>query len=361
MFRYTNLLFSLLVLALIFSFSIYNPFSQDSGIYKMVELGPEFVYAGDDDDDDDDGENDNDEPDDDPFILYSFFDLRDRETYVQVTNIGPSSQLIHVQVFNVDNDCNENNFFDLLTPADTHVYNLRDIQTNDGSPSGFVLPANAYGAVIISTVTSAGGVIEDDNPIVGNVRMLDDLGYEYRTNIPGKVPAGGNPFLPLGGPKVFTFNFNTEAGVILSDVFGITTSGDFAGSSEITMADPTSANILFDIDLFNLNEVPFSCRDILFACIDQDNPRLEETLEEEGVSVASFEYGINNALPSSKGAELLCPSNNISDGIVSLTQLDKDGGGLTIVYVGLNNGNGRGSIDTVWGPNRYIPPPGPMP
>jgi len=358
MFKFKNLLYSLLALALIFSFSIYNPSSQDSEIYNMVELGPEFVFAQSGDSDDWDGDDDDGpgEKGSDPFILYSFFDLRNRETYVQITNVGAINQFIHVQVFNVDNDCIENNFFDLLTPADTHVYNLRDIQTNDGNPAGFVLPVNAYGAVIVSTVTAVGGTIEIDSPIVGNVRMLDDLGYEYRSNIPGKSAASITvpPLNPGPGGEVLTFNYNSEAGVILTDVFGITPSGDFPGSPEIMMSDPTSANNLFNIDILNLNEVPFSCRDILFACIDQDNPRLQETLEEEGVSVASFEYGINEALPSSKGAELLCPGNNISDGFVSLMQLDKDGNGNFVGYIGLNNGNGRGSLDTFWEPNPFI-------
>jgi len=68
-------------------------------------------------------------------ILIGFFDLRDRETFIQVTNIDEDStgHNIHIQIFNVANNCNENNFFDFYTPNDTHVYNLRDITTNDGN------------------------------------------------------------------------------------------------------------------------------------------------------------------------------------------------------------------------------------
>ena len=362
MLRVTKLLLSFVVLALIFSFSVYSPFPNESTINNLYELGPNTLAlsddSGDDDDDDDDDDDGENEDDADPFILYSFFDLRDRESYVQVTNVGTINQVMHVQIFNVDDNCNENNFYDVYTPGDTHIYNIRDILTNDGNPSGVVIPDNSYGAVIISTVTAVGGVIEIDSPIVGNIRMLDNNGYEYRTNIPGKSAASINvpPLNPIPGGNVYTFNYNTEAGVILSDIFGITPTQDFPGAQEVQMSDPTAANNLLEVDIYNLTEVPFSCRNVLFACIDQDNPRLQETLEEEGAAVASFEYGINEAIPSSKGAPLLCPSNINSDGLVSMAQLDKDGNGNFVVYVGLNNGNGRGSIDSIWGPNRFVMP-----
>ncbi len=83
------------------------------------------------------------------FQMASFYDLRDRDSFVQITNVFTAPVRVHVQVFNVADDCNENNFFDNLTGNDTHVYNLSDIQTNDGNPSGFVLPDDAYGVVVI--------------------------------------------------------------------------------------------------------------------------------------------------------------------------------------------------------------------
>jgi len=80
---------------------------------------------------------------------------------------------------------------------------------------------------------------------------------------------------------------------------------------------------------------------------------MRTTLEEveskgDSASVASFEYGINETIPHSRGGELLCPGNNISEGIVSLDRKEDDGdpGGF---FIGLNNGNGRGTIDTIWG------------
>ena len=148
--------------------------------------------------------------------LISFFDLRDRESFIQVTNVDSVDILTHVQIWNVDSNCNENDFFDGYTINDTHVYNMRDIQTNDGNPSGVVLPDNAYGIVVISTSVSPGGKLAN-NLIIGNFRIIDNLGYEYRTNSQAAaIFSSGGPFPP------FTFNFNKESGVTLSDVVGIT-------------------------------------------------------------------------------------------------------------------------------------------
>jgi len=77
-------------------------------------------------------------------LLFYFFDLRDRESFIQLTNTDFENVIVHVQIFDVSNNCNENNFFDTYTGNDTHVYDLRNILTNDNNPSGVVLPDGAY-------------------------------------------------------------------------------------------------------------------------------------------------------------------------------------------------------------------------
>ena len=293
--------------------------------------------------------------------LFYFFDLRDRETFIQLTypdsiGIGASS-VAHIQIFDVSNNCNENDFFDTYTVNDTHTYNMRDIQTNDGNPSGVVLPEGAYGIVAVTILT---GSSTEGTPI-GNLRILDANGYEYRTNAQGVNRNFTNAF-PETIPDAFmTFNFNTLNGVTLSDVVGLTLTGiPIDGLNFEWDASSIIPNFIpLDVDIYDLNEVPFSCRDVIFACTDQDNPLLEELLEFAGsANVASFEYGINNAIPHSKGGELLCPGNNISEGLVKLnfepypngienfTQGRQ--GPVFLGYVGLNNGNERGSMDSFW-------------
>jgi len=308
------------------------------------------------------------------FIAAAPFDLRDRESYVQITNVETTNQNLHIQIYNVGNLCNENNFFDLFTPNDTHTYNLRDILTNDGNPSGVVLPDDAYGIVFVSAplplLVPLGEPLE--TPLIGNIRMLDNSGYEYRTNL------ATNPFFMadielLNDLRSLTFNFNSEAGIILSDVIGISLSfADFVGDDdddgapgnliniEATLDNVLETFIALDVDIINNNEVLFSCRDVVFSCVDENNPLAEEILvlasqggipTRSSASVARFEYGINNAIPHSKGGELLCPGNVISEGTVLLTP-ESSGEQTTNFYgfVGLNNGNGRGTMDSMFFP-----------
>ncbi len=284
--------------------------------------------------------------------LFSFFDLRNRESFVQVTNVGSVDTTVHVQIFDVGNNCNENNFFDNYTPNDTHVYNIRDIQTNDGNPSGVVLPDDAYGFVaVLDNVESS--------DLIGNFRIIDTTGYEYRTN---SVNANSGSCCWDNQGNDVTFNYNTKGNITLSDVVGI--AFDFDGDlNEISAADILDSFIPFDVDILNEDEVIFSCRNVIFACTDQDNPLLEELLEVVGeASVASFEYGINNAIPHSRGGELLCPGNNISDGFVRLNVIGSIGSSNMVGFIGLNTGNGRGSMDSFWYVNPdAFPPPTPSP
>ena len=291
------------------------------------------------------------ETDTEDYVLLGVFDLRNGETFVQVTNTSSSANNVHIQIYNVANNCNENNFFDAYTPADTHVYNLRDITTNDGNPSGVVLPPDAYGVFV---------AFFDNDPLdnvgVGNIRIQNENGFEYRTNLIG---VGVQEF---GAPEDdYTVNYNTEAGIVFSDVFGFGV--DLNNSTqEAILADITEYWVSFDIDIYNLDEVPFSCRNVIFACTDQDNPLLPALLEDAAdqnapASVASFEYGINEALPSSNDAPQLCPNNVISEGFVRLDNIDYSGvDEIFVLFIGLNNGNSRGSMDSLWYDNGPIAP-----
>jgi len=300
------------------------------------------------------------------FQLYSVFDLRDRESFIQLTNIDSSSVTVHVQIFDVGNNCIENNFFDTYTPSDTHVYNMSDIITNNGNPSGVVLPDNSYGIVIVSLIVDGiiqGFEVPELQVLLGNFRIIDNAGYEYRTNSTGPPQVIGSNIDGIGPEDdiSYNFNFNNEAGIVLSDIFGISvgTSGVIDPTDSVDVANPTENFTLLDVDIFNLNEIPFSCRNIIFACITQESPRYTELLESVGeASVANFEYGINEAIPNSKDGELLCPSNNISNGFARLSVLAQSVGEIEyfVGFVGLNNGNGRGSMDSFWTPTAIFGP-----
>ncbi len=302
-------------------------------------------------------------------ILFGFFDLRDRETFIQITNVdlNPAGHNIHIQIFDVSNNCNENNFFDLYTLNDTHVYNLRDIQTNNGNASGVILPDGAYGIFVAYGSHDP----DPDQVLIGNLRILDNNGYEYRTNLQGTDPDQSNA--PL--EEFATFNFNTRSGVTLSDIVLISIDED-NDNQEAPLADILNVWNTLDVDIVDLNENVFSCRKVITSCINQDSALYEALLEEAAnetggncssgscaASVADIEYGINNAIPHSKGGELLCPGNTISEGYVRLEQIGQgdDADDESVVYVGLNNGNGRGSMDAFFNQNMDIPVPEPPP
>ena len=311
--------------------------------------------------------------------LVYFFDLRDRETYIQLTNtnfdpmIGDdddddvgNDQRLHIIIFDVSTDCIENDFFDVYTPNDTHIYNMRDIQTNDGNPSGVVLPDGAYGFFFAVAVNSDGTANESADLFIGNMRILDDNGYEYRTNAVVEPDNDLDDFIDTMG----YFNFNTEGGVILSDVLGVAYDDITEGpnSGDIEVAEITENFAMINVDIFDNAENIFSCRNVIYACVNENSPRLEELLEvaseesDGAASVARAEYGINEAIPHSKGGELLCPGNTISEGFTRFEVLNFDDGDDDddtlddfVVFIGLNNGNARGSLDTLWVDNPIFP------
>jgi len=299
-------------------------------------------------------------------VLIGFFDLRDRETFIQVTNIDadPSGANIHIQIWNVGADCTENNFFDFYTPFDTHVYNLRDIITNDGNASGVILPDDAYG------IFAALARVPSDSDLIGNIRILDDNGYEYRTNLLGE--RHNRNVQDTDAQDFITFNFNTKGGVTLSDVVGIPfdddaggDQGGSGGNNSIFVTDILNVYHNLDVNIVDLNENVFSCRNVAFACVTEEHPLYEALLEEidsdgGSASVANHQFGINNAIPHSRGGELLCPGNNISEGFVRLERVGQEQAeeNTAIYYIGLNNGNGRGSLDAVWLQNSKAPFPG---
>ena len=135
--------------------------------------------------------------------LIYYYDEVGRHTYIQLTNTSDSRVCVHVQVFEANDFCNEVDFDDCLTPGDTNVY---DMEALPGNP----ILTDSYGFVAVSLT---------DGPsfsLIGMFRILDDNGYEYRTNAAGSED-------PLAFLELFNIlNFNDVTGNNLSDVVGIT-------------------------------------------------------------------------------------------------------------------------------------------
>ena len=121
---------------------------------------------------------------------FAYYDLRNRKTYIQVTNKETEDPealptlCLHIQIFQQDQGCSELDFEDELTPNDTVIYDLDNIIRNDGSEVPINLGDDSYGFVAISAYQCGNrGVDGLNDPLIGNFRIIDDAGYEYRMNL----------------------------------------------------------------------------------------------------------------------------------------------------------------------------------
>jgi hypothetical protein len=277
-------------------------------------------------------------------IVAGFWDLRDRESFFQVTNSGGLPITVHVQVWNASeagftNVCREFDFFDTYTGNDTHIYNLRDLQTNDGSEINPPPLENGHGYIYVS-VTGGSGCTED-KVLLANQRIIDTLGgYEYRNTALGMSDA-------LNGTDtdVYGFNFSSENDTTFSDVVPIIVGID-AGES-VCRQEPLISGVL--VNTVTLNENRQSCAPLTLGCTSTGRGI-------EAPDPVLVDVGINNALVNSRGYPSLC-TDTTPDGWTLLQYVTRDldesacgpqGGDFFKVcggMVGINNNDGTGSME----------------
>ena len=273
--------------------------------------------------------------------LYYFWDLRNRETFFQVTNASSNPIQVHVQVFNAATaNCDEFDFFDTYSPNGTHLYNVRKLDSNDGKLIGPPTLDNGFGFITVTLVEQAPDTTETSF-LIGNFRIIDKSGYEYRTNA---ANLDGNDFIP--GFHQFTFNFN-DVGSTASDVVGIVAvdSGEFGGPERENSVDARpDLSVTLTPTLYDDKENPISCPPVTFACGTAN-------------SAAVFDTGINEAIPNSKDGSHICLGtatrgfvalSNYHDNFVHTSKTEHHLEGHFIGFIGLNNGGGRGTMDSFW-------------
>ncbi|NIP31833.1 MAG: hypothetical protein GTO02_20210 [Candidatus Dadabacteria bacterium] len=272
------------------------------------------------------------------------YDLRDRESYIQVTNVRNSSITVHVQIFQHDRECSELNYSDTLTANDTVVYNLDNLIKNDGTPVPAALQDDSSGYVVV-TLDDGNGFYNytstEPLPLIGNFRIIDNSGYEYRSNMVALGYANAS-----SSSTALKANFNTVDGADRADVTGyaILYTGDYDNDLESSTVRNHDPGIDFDIHVYDMAEEPLSCDRRNFACGNVMN------------------YGINEDYKASRGDDLLCPGGGLADprgGFISFTTIYPIPGDEFINYdneyvvfygfIGLNNGNGTGSMDAWYG------------
>jgi len=301
--------------------------------------------------------------------LVYYWDSRDRDSFLQLTNTSSSTIVVHVQVFDVNDVvsiCNEVDFDDVYTAGDTHVYDVEDMVSNcdaDGGAAG-ANPncgsaqnsdfSDSYGFVVISYSFTYDGP-DAHYAMIGMFRIIDGPGgYEYRAN------AAGEDFFAEETVD-FVLNFNDVDGNDLSDVVGIvyTEVGD-----DTVFADPGLGLQLGSLGgalgpqnlIFDESEGQTSCSPTVFSC-----------------QVGNLNKGIDNSIPNSRQqVNRICNTSVLSDsndaGWLYLPAIswvcttpgfvDTDGTCLNefdmffASFLGLNNNNGTGSMDS-WLAKRY--------
>jgi hypothetical protein len=283
--------------------------------------------------------------------LIYYYDTVGRQTLIQLTNTSDSFVGYHFQVFNAAAGCEEFDFFACLTPGDTEVF---DVEALPGNPD--LSESNGFVAVSIANVDGCEAL---EFSLIGMFRIIDDSGYEYRTN------AASSEDILAFDADFDILNFNDVNGNNLSDVVGITyvpldvdqvTASPFIGAVFGFFDDPQ--NLIFDEI-----EQPTSCSPTVFSC---DNG-LVNTIG------GYINKGIDNSVPNSQGFPRICNSSRLDGpffGPVDAGWLflpfagyvcqDPDGTPEScdgqfgvfdedvrfVGFLGLNNGDGTGSMDS---------------
>lgn len=261
--------------------------------------------------------------------LVAYFDLRQRNSFVQVTNVSSTASVtVHVQIFADTFNCEDRNFTDTLTPNETHVYDIRNLVFANGNSVNFQIPDGSHGFVVISAGNGTGLSLQQ---IIGNFRIVDDSGYEYRTN------TAGLGFADLVGNQANRVaRFTDNWGANFSDIVGVDIDFDTPdnlpdGTRDFTV-DLTRP---MELSIFDDEENPTSCSGDTFGCTEGDP-----------ATVQFINQGINDVFPNSRGGGVLCSGDFNTDGFIRLTLADFDNTQSELVgYIGLNDGVGRGSMD----------------
>ncbi|NIP31492.1 MAG: hypothetical protein GTO02_15275 [Candidatus Dadabacteria bacterium] len=293
--------------------------------------------------------------------VFAYYDLRNRKTYVQVTNVETEdgdalpNVCLHIQIYQQDRGCSELNFEDELTPNDTVIYDMDNLVRNDGSAVPVNLDDDSYGFVAISAFDCTDRDENDlSDPLLGNVRIIDDAGYEYRMNLftdrsSEKLTILQNSATPDSAEGNIIIPFNTVDGSMYADVVGFLIEDDrnLAGSDQGATEDLVyneETGITFSVFQVDENEERLSCDQKTFAC---------------GPGKV-MNYGINEDIKASRGNNLLCEGASLTPGqthgyislenATALSPLDAvesppNIGLEFICMVGLNNNDGTGSMD----------------
>ena len=219
----------------------------------------------------------------------------DRNTWVQVTNTSTTEQVwIHVQILRSSsptNLCEESDFVDLLTPRDTHVYNMQTIRRNQAgaailgaNPGVDAAVADTKGFVFITPIIGQNDrrAISFQN-LIGSVVIFDnERDFGYRVNALGRdaINLASGAILPDGQvldgaatglrtiiPSQFSFEIaaDDDFDLVSADVVIISFDDSF-NPGPLTGYEPVPGTSAIDPFIVGLDEDFISCNDFALGC-----------------------------------------------------------------------------------------------
>lgn len=293
-------------------------------------------------------------------VLIGYWDLRERNSYFQVTNTSSEDIRMHIQIFDASNNCVEFDYFDTFTPRDTHVYDVSSLDRNNGVTLSSPILSGGHGIVAITHVSTTNDFFNPDSVLTGNFRIIDNDGYEYRTNLAGVKHSFIEDII---GPETGYFNHKIHFNAVDDSTFA-----DLAVIGFNFIPEPTAGIELFveeyNITLYDEDENPISCPPVVLGCLEE-----AEFLPVAQNGDALINVGINQAITNSRGGPSLCLGTDTT----GFLEIDKSfevvpGRNLSqnslispeilpgyVIFMGLNNGSGgTGSMDTAIGSEEFL-------
>jgi hypothetical protein len=198
--------------------------------------------------------------------VVSYYNTDETNAYIQITNTNLGSPVdIHVQI--LDEDCDEVDFFRVLTPLDTDVINIDAV-------SG----AGTRGIVIINAVEGPGDFDPIDFPhLIATTTLVDDDSesdgdFAYNINALGRQLVGGA--WELHQPEdvlspidvVFLYDENEFISLAWEDIF--------AGGYIAKVGVAFTTNPLVGVFIIDDAEVKDSCGQFDVVCVSELGPTL---------------------------------------------------------------------------------------
>ena len=222
----------------------------------------------------------------------------DRNSYLQLTNTSPTNAVeVHIQIYASTGDgsdinntvrCVDNDFNDVLTANDTHVYDLEDIRLNTGelgTPAPITSVDDTKGFVVVTPVVGSGDntaisfqyligtTTIEDTDVIDDVYVVSAAGRDAVDLTNGSILAQGTALngtstgYLLIQPDEVVFNFAESNGVDMADIASITFADEY-GPAGLLGYRAVPGDAVFTPFLFDFQEIPASCPEVVNACFN---------------------------------------------------------------------------------------------